>query len=127
MDKEYKLGSLVTMKKDHPCGFNEWEVTRLGADIKVEGKVALVNGVKRLSGATVCARDLRGAAALVIAGLGAEGTTTITGLNYLDRGYENIEIIFNYCVGRLTYNSCYIQLIVKYLDKIYNFIFTESM
>ena len=54
-----------------------------------------MNGVKRLSGAKVCARDLRGAAALVIAGLGAEGTTTITGLNYLDRGYENIEIILS--------------------------------
>lgn len=36
MDKEYKLGSIVTMKKDHPCGTNEWEVTRLGADIKIK-------------------------------------------------------------------------------------------
>lgn len=71
------------------------ELLRLGADIKVEGKVALVNGVKRLSGAKVKARDLRGAAALVIAGLGAEGVTTITGLNYLDRGYEHIEKILS--------------------------------
>ena len=36
MDKEYKLGSVVTMKKEHPCGTNEWEVTRLGADIKIK-------------------------------------------------------------------------------------------
>ena len=36
MDKEYRLGSVVTMKKDHPCGANEWEVTRLGADIKIK-------------------------------------------------------------------------------------------
>lgn len=36
MDKEYKLGSIVTMKKNHPCGFNEWEITRIGADIKIK-------------------------------------------------------------------------------------------
>ena len=36
MDKEYKLGSIVTMKKDHPCGSNEWEVVRMGADIKIK-------------------------------------------------------------------------------------------
>lgn len=35
MDKEYKLGSIVVMKKDHPCGSNEWEITRIGADIKI--------------------------------------------------------------------------------------------
>ena len=36
MEKEYKLGSIVTMKKDHPCGTNEWEITRIGADIKIK-------------------------------------------------------------------------------------------
>ena len=36
MDKEYKLGSVVTMKKEHPCGTNEWEIVRLGADIKIK-------------------------------------------------------------------------------------------
>ena len=36
MDKEYKLGSVVTMKKDHPCGSNEWKITRVGADIKIK-------------------------------------------------------------------------------------------
>ena len=69
------------------------ELLRLGADIKVEGKVAIVDGVRRLSGAKVKAMDLRGAAALVVAGLSAEGTTSITGVNYLDRGYENIETV----------------------------------
>lgn len=67
------------------------ELLRLGADIKVEDKVAIVDGVKRLSGTKVKAMDLRGAASLVVAGLGAEGTTVITGLNHLDRGYEDIE------------------------------------
>ena len=67
------------------------ELLRLGADIKVEDKVAIVDGVKRLSGAKVKAMDLRGAASLVVAGLCAEGTTTITNLKHLDRGYENIE------------------------------------
>lgn len=38
MDKEYKLGSVVVMKKQHPCGFNEWEITRIGADIKIKCK-----------------------------------------------------------------------------------------
>ena len=67
------------------------ELMRLGANIKVEGRVAIVEGVKRLSGAPVEAADLRGAAALVVAGLAAQGTTQITGLKHLDRGYESIE------------------------------------
>ncbi len=67
------------------------ELLRLGADIKVEDKVAIVEGVKKLSGAKVTALDLRGAAALVVAGLSAEGITEISGLKHIDRGYENIE------------------------------------
>lgn len=67
------------------------ELLRLGASIKVEGRVAIVEGVERLSGAPVEAADLRGGAALVVAGLAAQGTTEITGLKHLDRGYENIE------------------------------------
>ncbi len=67
------------------------ELLRLGADIKVEDKVAVVEGVKRLSGAKVAASDLRGAAALIVAALGAEGVTEISGLNHIDRGYEKIE------------------------------------
>ena len=67
------------------------ELLRLGANIKVEGRVAIVEGVERLSGAPVESPDLRGAAALVVAGLAAQGTTEITGLRHLDRGYERIE------------------------------------
>lgn len=71
------------------------ELLRLGADIKVEDKVAVVEGVKKLSGAEVKAGDLRGAASLVVAGLGAEGTTQITGLSHIDRGYEKLEENFS--------------------------------
>ncbi len=67
------------------------ELLRLGANIKVEGRVAVVEGVKRLSGAAVEATDLRGGAALVVAGLAAQGETQVGGLHHLDRGYENIE------------------------------------
>lgn len=66
------------------------ELQRLGASIKVEGKVAVVEGVERLSGAPVHAADLRGGAALTVAGLAAHGRTEITGTEYIHRGYENI-------------------------------------
>lgn len=67
------------------------ELLRLGANIKVEGRVAVVEGVPGLSGAPVMAPDLRGGAALLLAGLAAEGTTLLTGVHHLDRGYEAIE------------------------------------
>ncbi len=67
------------------------ELMRLGAKIKVEGRVAVVEGVPVLSGAPVECTDLRGGAALVLAGLAAEGETTITALHHLERGYESIE------------------------------------
>lgn len=67
------------------------ELLRLGANIKVEGRVAIVEGVSRLSGAPVEAADLRGGAALVVAGLAAQGVTQISGLKHLDRGYESLE------------------------------------
>lgn len=67
------------------------ELMRMGADIKTEGRVAIIEGVSRLWGASVQAEELRGAAALVIAGLAADGITEITGIEYLDRGYEQIE------------------------------------
>lgn len=68
------------------------ELLRMGANIKVEGRVAVSQGVNCLHGADVEAMDLRGAAALIVAALGAEGRTTIDGLKYLDRGYESIEV-----------------------------------
>lgn len=67
------------------------ELVRLGANIRVEGRSAIVKGVPRLTGAAVIAPDLRAGAALVIAGLAAEGETTIEGIVYLDRGYEQLE------------------------------------
>jgi len=67
------------------------ELDRMGADITVEGASAVVRGVKRLSGARVMATDLRASAALVLAGLAAEGTTTVSRVYHLDRGYESLE------------------------------------
>lgn len=69
------------------------ELVRLGADIRVEGRVAIVNGVRQLSGANVRAFDLRGAAALVVAGLSAYGKTELSGVNYLERGYDDFEVV----------------------------------
>jgi len=67
------------------------ELTRLGADIRIDGNTAVVNGVERLTGATVMATDLRASASLVIAGLVAEGETTVDRIYHLDRGYERLE------------------------------------
>jgi UDP-N-acetylglucosamine 1-carboxyvinyltransferase len=67
------------------------ELKRLGADIEVEGNAAVVKGVARLTGANVMATDLRASACLVIAGLVADGETTIDRIYHLDRGYERIE------------------------------------
>ncbi len=70
------------------------ELVRLGADIRIDGHHAIVRGVPRLTGARVVSHDIRAGAALVVAGLAAEGTTTITGVHHIDRGYEDL-------VGRL--------------------------
>ncbi len=67
------------------------ELLRMGADIKTEGRVAIVSGVEKIHGASVKATDLRGGAALVIAALGAEGESDISGLSHIDRGYDNLE------------------------------------
>jgi UDP-N-acetylglucosamine 1-carboxyvinyltransferase len=67
------------------------ELKRMGANIKVKGNHAFVEGVPNLSGATVTATDLRASAALVIAGLAAHGKTVLQGLHHLDRGYDNLE------------------------------------
>jgi UDP-N-acetylglucosamine 1-carboxyvinyltransferase len=67
------------------------ELTRMGANIRVEGRAAVVKGVETLSGAYVKASDLRAGAALVTAGLVAEGITEIEGVNYIDRGYESLD------------------------------------
>lgn len=67
------------------------ELARMGAKIKIEGKVALIDGTDQLYPATVYSPDLRGGAALVVAGLGAKGTTAIEQVSHIDRGYEKIE------------------------------------
>ena len=70
------------------------ELQRLGADIRADGHHAVVRGVPRLSGAPVRAPDIRAGAALVVAGLAAEGETSVAGVHHVDRGYDDL-------VGRL--------------------------
>ncbi|CDD52652.1 MULTISPECIES: UDP-N-acetylglucosamine 1-carboxyvinyltransferase [Ruminococcus] len=67
------------------------DLIRMGADIRLSGRAAVVHGVQKLSGTTVHATDLRGGAAMLIAGLTAEGVTELTELSHLDRGYEDPE------------------------------------
>ena len=68
------------------------EMTRMGGDIKVEGNTAFINGVEKYTGAGITAPDLRAGAALVIAGLAAEGITTVDDIKYIERGYEDFHI-----------------------------------
>ena len=71
------------------------ELASMGADIMINGKTAIVTGVRTLKGANVCANDLRAGAALVIAGLSAEGVTKVSNIHFIERGYENL-------IGKLT-------------------------
>ena len=71
------------------------EVESMGAGIQINGKTAVVTGQEKLFGATVCAHDLRAGAALVIAGLAAEGVTRVENIHFVERGYEDI-------IGKLT-------------------------
>ncbi len=66
------------------------ELIRMGADIRTEGRHAVVRGVERLSGAPVRASDIRAGAALVVAGLAAEGETVVADAEHIDRGYEDL-------------------------------------
>ena len=67
------------------------ELKRMGAKINIEGKIAIVKGVRKLNGATVEATDLRGGAAVVLASLVAKGKTRVNNIEYILRGYENLE------------------------------------
>ncbi len=67
------------------------ELVKMGANIKVDGRIAVIRGVKALKGADVTARDLRGGAALIVAGLKAEGCTIVNDSKHIERGYVNIE------------------------------------
>lgn len=77
------------------------ELVRMGANIRVEGKIALVTGVKELTGARVASGDLRGGAALVVAALSARGESQISNIWHIDRGYENIEGVFSGLGGQI--------------------------
>ena len=77
------------------------ELCRMGANITVQGNSAIVRGVRRLSGADVMATDLRASVALVLAGLVADGTTTVHRIYHLDRGYENLVEKLQACGARI--------------------------
>ncbi|ACO03073.1 MAG TPA: UDP-N-acetylglucosamine 1-carboxyvinyltransferase [Persephonella sp.] len=81
------------------------ELQRLGAKIKIDGRTAYIKGVRRLTGAEVRATDLRASAAMVIAGLIAEGKTVIYDIYHLDRGYENIDQKLRMLGARITRES----------------------
>ena len=70
---------------------NVEELNRMGANIKTDGRCAVIIGVNSLSGANVCARELRGGASLIVAGLAANGVTNISNIEYIDRGYEDVD------------------------------------
>lgn len=81
------------------------ELNRMGADITVAHATAVARGVTRLTGATVMASDLRASAALILAGLAAEGETQILRVYHLDRGYENLESKFHHLGATITRNT----------------------
>jgi UDP-N-acetylglucosamine 1-carboxyvinyltransferase len=85
-------GISVVTEKIYPDRFMHIaELNRMGAEIRKENNMAVVHGVKRLSGAPVMASDLRASAALVLAGLVAEGQTEVRRIYHLDRGYETLD------------------------------------
>ena len=81
------------------------ELRKMGANIKVDGRTAIINGISNLTGAIVKATDLRAGAAMVIAGLIAKGTTEINCIEHIDRGYPNIENKFK-LLGADIYRAC---------------------
>ena len=68
------------------------ELTRMGANIKVEGNTAIIDGVDRYTGASISAPDLRAGAALVMAALAAEGISVVDDIHYIERGYEDFHL-----------------------------------
>jgi UDP-N-acetylglucosamine 1-carboxyvinyltransferase len=98
-DMQPQIGTLLTVAQgtsivsegiwDNRFRYTE-QLARMGADIQVNGKVAVIQGVEKLSGSPVRANDLRAGAAMLIAGLMAEGVTEIEDIHYIERGYENV-------------------------------------
>ena len=90
-------GSAIVTENLYPGRFRYVdELVRLGADVRLDGHHALVRGVERLRGTSVRAHDIRAGAAMVVAGLAADGVTTISGVQHIDRGYDDL-------VGRLQF------------------------
>lgn len=77
------------------------ELCRMGADIRIDGRSALLHGVGRLHGAEVFGKDLRGGAALLLAALAAEGESIVHGSQFVERGYERIEDAFSSLGGKV--------------------------
>lgn len=77
------------------------ELTKMGAKIVLTGKTVVIKGVRNLRSANVEATDLRGGAALVLAGLAAKGTTRVSKIEYILRGYENFDIKLNSLAGNI--------------------------
>ena len=71
------------------------QLLRMGANIQVDGKIAVIEGVDKLTGVSVKATDLRAGAAMIIAGMVADGVTTVENINYIDRGYEDVVAKFS--------------------------------
>jgi UDP-N-acetylglucosamine 1-carboxyvinyltransferase len=89
------------------------ELQRMGAAIRMQGNTAFVEGVPQLSGAPVQGTDLRASAAMVLAGLAAQGITTVRGLEYLDRGYAGLEDKLNSvgaCIERVSANPALVNV-----------------
>lgn len=85
-------GTSVFEENIFDCRYRHTDaLVKMGADIQVLGKIAVIKGVERLYGTNVEATDLRGGAAMAVAALAAEGTTEISGISHIDRGYERIE------------------------------------
>jgi UDP-N-acetylglucosamine 1-carboxyvinyltransferase len=85
-------GNSVVTERIYPERFlHVAELGRMGAKVLRQGPTAIISGVKKLVGAPVMASDLRASACLIIAGLAAEGTTTVSRVYHLDRGYERME------------------------------------
>ena len=99
-------GNSVITEKIFPDRFmHVAELNRMAANLRKEGPSVLVAGVKKLAAAPVMASDLRASAALVLAGLAAEGTTTVNRVYHIDRGYRNIEDKLNPVGARIVRQS----------------------
>ena len=82
------------------------ELSRMGADIKVESNIAIIRGIKDFTGARVVAPDLRAGAALVIAGLAADGITIVEDIHFIQRGYEDFEIKLRSLGAQIERTNC---------------------